>query len=1230
MSELEKIEIKYLVPVAAKISTGKSKLLNTLYNINFLESRSDIGTKFINILKYNPKISKPLFYHLKLKKEGGKYKFYKDSSEKYEGEEKIIEANKNINKKLKNEKNLNYEEIFYLLEINSEPFIKDKEYLESHYLCDIPGLSEYQENQNNEKEKDENEEHKEEENKILNEKAKFEEIEKKGKEIGMIYEDKKREIKTLNENMTFEIPKEDKKKEDIKTEDDIFYEINDDNDTKTYLTEIFKMIKDYIDGAIIILSVDTYKHIDNYKIIAQFHKVIKKQITNFLIILNKIDLSENPKKDIDECKALFAKYFPKFKTFNINLNTFVPISVNQLRNELLMKNDFKSLLYYHFYNFMEKSNKYKSVRDCIGNLTFIQHLNEILKSENIKNEDIELKVNDLNKSNDISNINNKIKSIFNDLKAEFRDKEINLGICDKDFNDYNEEEEDESDDENNKNHNLKPLDIIKFYYICFKKGEKLLMPLISEESNNLINYFHNHNFNSVIGENNSVEEEKTKIELINKSIIKILNNISKKILEKSKLDMKIIGGLTTEIQKAIEFLGVYNVIFIPFIGPVGCGKSSIINGIIGEEILETGNNCTKKGIIIRYLSPKESEMNIRKTNFKEELFINKTNYYFEPEKNIIGRGLNQVKEILNALNYQNDEEKEEDSFYYVRTKIKLFDDLGLNDSIKRMIYLIDLPGFGTNKKFEKKIFPKLMSICNCFVFVVKNAIIKENEQQKILNSIFEQAKKQKNILTSTLIKSSLFIFNNFENKEEQTLNNKDIKQAKKDIMTVIKNYKEEDKENEIKLSFFNAKFYSIYYNNYNYFYNIKNTIMSEYKKYLKNKNNIFKNPETNNNKYNSFSSFLGSQLDEKNKSLFGSRNKKGQKIISKVGKDLLEVFQNINIDMKEKLDYFNKIEQKFSYGQEKIGNIEYLNDSNIKDLNSKIDSQIKHLNNNMQISLKKEIDNVIEKLDLFFSNTFNKERDYKEVEIFSNKAKEINKKLSMIYTNSQEYYFNLIENYKKKITNSLNQKLENIEKFLKNKNKNKIVEEINMELSSSIDELSKNITEFLDKMNSEIVEIRKEANSAIDKFTDGKIKTLIDSDFKDYFKSKVGGEGINLSKEIYDEIKIAGSSISKIFEEKGFIEWFKSYISNADYLKNCIEIIIKTFATKIDYILVLLIGELTNYIETNYHHIENTHQFATTKFTNEQKKVHEELRKLYEGEKEKIKVQQEKLIKQEI
>ena len=51
------------------------------------------------------------------------------------------------NKKLRDAEKINYEDIFYMIEINDSPFIKDKEYLLSHDLCDIPGLSEYQGNQ---------------------------------------------------------------------------------------------------------------------------------------------------------------------------------------------------------------------------------------------------------------------------------------------------------------------------------------------------------------------------------------------------------------------------------------------------------------------------------------------------------------------------------------------------------------------------------------------------------------------------------------------------------------------------------------------------------------------------------------------------------------------------------------------------------------------------------------------------------------------------------------------------------------------------------------------------------------------------------------------------------------------------------------------------------------------------------------------------------------------------
>ena len=152
MDKKEKIEIRKIVPIVGQISSGKSTLLNVLYNINFLDCNAGITTKFVNLIRYNPEINKPIFYHLKLEKKGEKYIFYKDLNEVYEGEKDIKEANININKKLYEKREIDYENIFYMTEIKESPFIKDKNYLLTHDICDMPGLSEYQQNQN-EKEK---------------------------------------------------------------------------------------------------------------------------------------------------------------------------------------------------------------------------------------------------------------------------------------------------------------------------------------------------------------------------------------------------------------------------------------------------------------------------------------------------------------------------------------------------------------------------------------------------------------------------------------------------------------------------------------------------------------------------------------------------------------------------------------------------------------------------------------------------------------------------------------------------------------------------------------------------------------------------------------------------------------------------------------------------------------------------------------------------------------------
>ena len=482
----EKIEPRKIVPVAAMISAGKSKLLNVLYNINFLECKEGIGTKFVNLLRYNPDIEVPCFYHLKIEKEGENYIFYKDlSQEIYKGVDSIIEANKKINKELDSKNDFNYENIFYMTEINNIPFIKDKEYLLKHDLCDIPGLSEYQKTrkEDDNKQKEQKGENKEE----VCLADSLETITKKGEEIGLDFGIGKGILTPqLRVEDNDEHDNKDENKDGKKDEDDIYYTTSIDVNNNTYLTEIFKIIKNYIEGGIIIMSVENYYFEENFELIAKLYRVIQKNIIKFLVVLNKLDLSKNPKEDIEKFKGLIIKHFPKCKTFNINLNTFIPLSVNQLQNELLMNQSFKYLLRYHFYNYIFIINKDKATNGNEINKTFIEHLINIIKTDkNYNREVIEKKVEEINKLSNIDEINNEIISIINELKEESKGNlDIKLGITAEDFKDKDEEEdfdfEMNDSNDNNKNDNINemnPADIIKLFYSFHKNNIFMPQPI---------------------------------------------------------------------------------------------------------------------------------------------------------------------------------------------------------------------------------------------------------------------------------------------------------------------------------------------------------------------------------------------------------------------------------------------------------------------------------------------------------------------------------------------------------------------------------------------------------------------------------------------------------------------------------------------------------------------------------------------------------------------------------
>ena len=1203
MESIQKIEPRKIVPVAAMVSAGKSKLLNVLFNINFLETRDGIATKFVNILRYNPNITKPRFYHLKLVKEGNDYIFYKDlDSEEITGEEKIIEENININNELSAKMIINYEEIFYMTEINDSPFIKDKSYLLTHDLCDLPGLSEYQTNKG--KEENINEIN------IKNQQNNLDEKMKEGEEeFGLFYnlDLLKEEEEEKNKNLIIN----NKNKETDNNEDDIFYQVNIEKET-TYLTQIFNIIKNYIDGAIIVLSLDKFYFVENYELIAKLHKVIKKDISNFLIILNKIDLSQNPLKDIEDCKGLLIQNFPKGKTFNLNSNTFIPISAFQLQNELLMSKDFKYLINYHYFNYVSKMLKENGLQNTPIGLSFINHLRDIIKVNGITNKEIETKVKLLNKSENIGKINDEFKFIINNLKQYFPSYEINVGITEEDFNDVEDEgnllddgedeqvegQTDEGNNDGGNNIEITPSDIIKILYIYYK--EKKLIPTFSKETNRLLDYFKikkNEKKIEIITKTTN-QDEKTKI---NRQIINSLE-VLYGVFKNSKIDINEINELIEELLKTIGYLKTYDSIYIPFLGPSNAGKTTLIKGIIGKDILPINiNECTKRGIIINYCN--NDEIIIGKAKFNEEIVSGHLFYSFE-KKNIIGRGIEQVKETLNGLNYQFSDKKE-DFFYYITTRIKLFEDLGFDDDYKNMINLIDFPGYGTKNIYEKEIYNKVMSICNSFIFVVRNSLIKEKMNKTKLNSIFTQAKEQKKKSSSQFANSCLFIFNN---DNSSSITEKDIERAKKDIREIINGVDYD----HIKVCFFNAKYYSNFCSIKDYFFNLKNSLYNEMNDYLLYKSKIYTHPESIKGKIcKSFSDFFSKKLNEKIKSGgFGSKISPKQKKDENVEKQINDIFQELNIEGDKEKDKITKI---ISFARENLKNIKFYKDSNSIEFKNLFSLQIYLIFYEMQEAFKLKINEITSTLDLFFrKDIIDRQSDLISVENFKNQINTKQDLLKSEIKNGKIRIICMIENYKENVTNSLKKKAKDFEIQLKSKNYKTILKDINEEIKNNLNILNDEITQFIDNMDIPALKIYSESIKIISEFSKIKIDFPKGIRFGDYFSKIFANSQNKIGEEIFREIKISSNSLSSIYDKKGFLEWFSSIFSDYKCLLNFYDIIINTFISKIDYILKSMKEQYEIYINNLIDIINFRVNSITVEFTEEQKKIWETLIDFYQ------------------
>ena len=1032
--------------VVGMISSGKSTFLNSLLGITYLEANDNITTKLVTIIRYNEELKEPKFYHLKVisksteKSENEKnlkenptvesnkelennnnnkineikenidnnYYFIKDGEE-YIGANEIIKKISDINKTEASAEEPKYENLFYMLETNITN-IKNKEFLKTHDFYDIPGLNEY----------------------ILSDKKK---------------EEKKGNDKNNNDN--------NKRNQNIEQS----------NEDMRYIKGIFQYIKNKIEREIFVLNAETYYKPQNLQIITEIKKYLNINFTDNLIILNKIDISNDRQKTIADCKQFFINNIDS-QVFNINYNVFAPLNSIQFKNELLMRDNYE---YYYLYYLNKYKEKYVNIKEEEENkikiISFVEFIANEITSHIIKKEKKAEYLKTL--ANDVDNDKLKIiKKVYEDIKSK-SNTIINYGI---NFDEPNEDEDDDDDDEDNS------IIYIKAFYKTFE--DKTNIPNYSEDVQRILDYFNN--FKDKVENLETPPLAGNTEESPDKKAIHILKDIFKKLQKYVRKgdEGNIITDLNTNLSMMEKFILNHRKIYIPFIGVSSAGKSTIINCIVGYKLFpEALNECTTRGIIIEYSDVVELyETEIDSTR----------NYYVFSEKNRVAEGYKDVRDYLESLNYRygNSESK---YFYIVKTTIKSFDDFKFEDELKRRILLIDLPGSDTkDNKFneaaenERSVYEKLLSISSSFIYINKGRAIKSQENQIILKNLYTKIQDSSKLGSEDYLKASFFVINMFS---QLTENEMDINAIKEDLSTIL--FDKPDKSKDINSSIFNAK------NFYDY---LKNSVLLQDHEALINEffKDFCKEDGISLSSSGNFPKFCLRKLKNKIKDF-------DLKVVSSE-KCTPEFTENIMSFMKDKLKFLNEsIGSNDKKTITQLANIFYYleNEINLEDMNVYKNS---HCEGFLQI-LKKQIEfskeykdedykiklkSILNYFDTFFSKNIKKdENESNTKKDFKEKREDLKKRLQNIFKDFT------VKNLFPKIKEDIRSKFkdDNTKDYIKkDKKPEEIMENVKKDMNILLDDFTKRLNSNVDELNKNIQKLLEEIKNMTMFYNQGDIK----------------------------------------------------------------------------------------------------------------------------------------------
>lgn len=563
----------------------------------------------------------------------------------------------------------------------------------------------------------------------------------------------------------------------------------------SYIDNIFSVIlNDDILFEIIVfdaLSIGQQNIIDIFQNLEK-KKVLKKE--GNIYILNKIDRCTKGTNMVEVFQNFFYKEFedekksPKIE-INFSKNHFIPFNSILYQAETKYETDYFSMLLKELYIYLDSitNTSSESFYDCLE-----KRLECIVKQNGIDVDIFEDELSNL-KKDEKENIKKAVSNI----------KELSIV----------ETTQATSFDLNLNNKEVKET-LYKLYIIQKKKlNNNYAFSSSYYELEDAINSYYT-NLSSpppaTIGKSEDINKKKS-LELL-----KELNNFINEQLKGQ------FNYLNRSLNVIIENL-VERKIRLSFIGNISVGKSTVLNAIIGYDILPSKDDeCTYRGVIIKHKNiPKfqlyRARMKIicEGTGTEYYKFEEVGPPYCEGISNIISHLNNKNKDI----NFNN-----EDTFIIIHGRLKIFDFIKLEDKFLKKLEFVDLPGHNRKEnKFINRIgddfspYDKILRFTNSCIFLNQpNSIDDVDSVKRIQDEYSKNKEKLDKKLANRSLDTCIFLINKVDELSKEN-NEQEKKQIREKIFSILKEVEKNIPNNWNNISFFSGKCFKDYIL-YNYKY----------------------------------------------------------------------------------------------------------------------------------------------------------------------------------------------------------------------------------------------------------------------------------------------------------------------------------------------------------------------------------------------------------------------------